>query len=100
MVSFVITKNLEAILTVGELIIIILASYWLKSVTILVFIQEASLYPNKPAGIAGADEEFEFDDDRITLKIPIGGVSPLDGWKVIPINSPTVSRIPPTYNAH
>ena len=96
-VSFVITKNLEAILTVGELILIILASYWLKTDTILVFIQEASLYPNKPAAIAGADEEFEFDDDRITLKIPIEGVSPLDGWKVIPINSPTVSRTLPAY---
>ncbi len=48
-------------------------------------------YSSKEA-ILGVDHIVEFEEDSITLDIPMTGVEVSEGWKITPMYYPTVSK--------
>ena len=46
-------------------------------------------YSSKEA-ISGLNHIVEFEEDRITLDIPMAGVEVSGGWKITPVFHPTV----------
>ena len=49
---------------------------------------------SKKGSESAADQQIEFESDRITLDIPITGViTENKGWKIIPLFSPVVSQL-------
>ena len=46
-------------------------------------------YVSKSA-IEGPDQEVEFEMDRITLDVPVRGITVEEGWAIKPLVHPTV----------
>ena len=48
-------------------------------------------YSSKRA-VLGVNHFVEFEEDRITLDIPMAGIEVEGGWKIIPMFPPTVGK--------
>ena len=59
-----------------------------KKITFLQVIEEK--YPPRRAVLA-ASHPLEFENDRLTLDIPMAGSKVKGGWRIVPLYSPTVS---------
>ena len=46
-------------------------------------------YYSKREAVCGSTQEIEFEDDKVSLNIPLDGVVK-GGWKIVPLIHPTV----------